>query len=280
VLDPKLRQRIISKIPKESSDSVLAEQFGTSRKTVWRLRQEAADAKKVVPQPKIKAKPVVLVKKKAEAKPEAVVAPTIRAVEPPKKPVEVAPPAPETVKVVPVSRSEPVREAPKVEPIVAPKAPIPVPIPLSVALPPLQPKPIRKSDVMPKVDTEAVALSNYFSVHILRGESYRTVSKLVLDAAEADGVLFRKLQVMDIHAVGTTPFVRFRSDVDLTRILSKLEGRGTITVDPATGSYMARFVDGRGGKYPTSVMNAAPKLGFGQIFAATRIKRWRAQFDD
>jgi hypothetical protein len=44
------------------------------------------------------------------------------------------------------------------------------------------------------------------------------------------------------------------------------------------GTYNVRFPNGRTGKYPASTMCAAPKIGFGQTYAGTRIKRWKQQF--
>lgn len=154
----------------------------------------------------------------------------------------------------------------------APAALETVPMPVKVIL-----KPIPEL-VVPKVDTEPVVLGAYFAVQILRGESVGAVANAVLTAADASGILFRKLQVMDIMAVGATPFVRFRSDITgLDKVLGSLPARSLISSD-SSGAYIVSFQDGRRGKYPTATMNSSPKLGFGQTFAGTRIARWSQQF--
>lgn len=204
MLTEKIRKKIITKLGKKS-DTELAEEFGTSRKTIWRLRQEA--------------------------KPEPAPATNIT-------------PMPTQIETKPVVDS---------------------PVIFSAAS-------------LPKVDVEPVVLSTYFSVQILRGESYKDVAHAFLDTADRLGLLFRKLQVMDIMTVGTTPFVRFRTDLtSVDPVIKEMVNRGSVTVDPA-GGYVAKFLGGRSGKYPTSTMCLQPKLGFGQILMGTRLKRWKQQF--
>lgn len=207
-------------------------------------------------------KPVVL--KSRQAKQETI------SVQPAPRPVK---PKPKMITTMPIPQTQPVIETlppppPAALESVAPHPPTPVQV-----LPDHKPM-----DVMPKVDSEPVVLGSYFSIQILRGESYRDVANAVLTASDSLGVLFRKLQVMDIMAVGTTAFVRFRSDItELDKVLQALPTRGRVAAD-ATGAYVVTFQDGRRGKYPTSTMNSSAKLGFGQTFAGPRIKNWRRQF--
>jgi hypothetical protein len=217
-------------------------------------------------------KPVVLPKpsKNPPAKPAPKQKPVVKTAKPapstpakvaPKPPVKTPSPKPKMITPMPI----PQKAQPKVETLPPP--------------PPAPPEPVTpKQAVAPKVDVEPVVLGSYFAIQILRGESYRDVVKAFLFAAEESGVLFRKLQVMDIMAIGTTAFVRIRSDVaDLSKVLEKMTNRSRVSAD-STGSYVVNFQDGRSGKYPTTTMNSSHKLGFGQTFVGTRIQRWKQQF--
>lgn len=204
MLTEKIRNKIIAKLPKKS-DTELADEFGVSRKTIWRIRQD--------------------------------------------------------VKL----------DTSKVPAVDNPPMQTPVAKPSDIA-------PVVFNSLSPKVDVEPVVLGTYFSLQLLRGESYKDVAHAFLDAAEKLGALFRKLQVMDLMTVGTTTFVRFRTDLTpIEPILSVMSNRGTVSAD-VTGGYTVKFLGGRSGKYPTSTMCLQPKLGFGQILMGTRLKRWRQQF--
>lgn len=130
-------------------------------------------------------------------------------------------------------------------------------------------------EVVPKVDVEPVALVHYFAVQVLRGESVRDVVAAVMKAAEAEGLLFRKLQTLDCISVGTMPFARFRSDLPELPVGLGTQ-RGVIAF--VDGGYRVSFTDGRQVKYPTAVMCSVQKAGFGITFAGTRIARWAQQF--
>lgn len=204
------------------------------------------------------ARPVVLSKTRPVKKAEPKATPKPKS-EPKSEPKMSTMPTTQTTPVI----------APPPPPKAAPE-PLPAPAPVKVEA--------RPESVLPKVDAEPVVLGSYFAVQILRGESYRDVANAVLTAAESKGILFRKLQVMDIMAVGTTAFVRFRSDISgLDQVLTTLANRSRVAADQ-TGAYIVSFQDGRKGKYPTTTMNSSPKLGFGQTFAGTRIARWKQQF--
>lgn len=130
----------------------------------------------------------------------------------------------------------------------------------------------------PKADlVEPVLLGAYFGVEILRGETTKDVASTVLNAADRAGNLFRKLQVLDTTLVGTVAFVRFRSDLTgAYALLRSLTSRGVIV--EMGGAYITHLSNGRSGRIPTSTMCSAVKIGFGQVYAGTKIKRWRQQF--
>lgn len=168
-----------------------------------------------------------------------------------------------------------------------PPAGVPVP---DVSLPPTSPLPIIPTDQNPKVpnsdikpsapkvvvESESTTLS-YFAVQIFGFENFKAVVKVVLEAASKQGLLFRKLQVLDVTSIGAFKFIRFRADLqDINSLANGLIDRGVIFQNG--GTYFVHFVDGRNGKVPASTMCAVSKVGFGQTFVGTRIKRWKAQF--
>jgi hypothetical protein len=216
------RKELIAKLP-TASDTKLAEEFGVSRKTIWRLRQGQKQ------------------KSQSQTRMAAVQIP------------EVAP--------TPVPEPEPERFEPPTLTVV-PK--------LDTA----EPKPEVER---PKKVEAPVHLNTYFAVQLLRGESPKLAAGAVLTCAHSKGVLFRKLQVLDITLVGARPFVRFRSDMPTAYdVIRTMTGRAIIA--EVGGAYMVQFEDGRSGKYPASSMCSPPKVGFGQVYAGTKIKRWKEQF--
>lgn len=218
------RKELVARLATEPSDTKLSNEFGISRKTIWRMRQ-ALKTRTDIPVP-------------SESQ-------VMRKVE--------VPAAPQPKATMPTTEPE------AAVPEVAPSAP-----------------PVRE-DPRPKVDVEPVVLSTYFAVQLLRGENSKDVAHVVLTSADAKGILFRKLQVLDLCSVGAFSFVRFRSDMnDAFEIVRTLTSRGIIV--ELGGAYTVQFPNGRQGKYPTSTMCSAPKVGFGQVYAGTRIKRWKQQF--
>lgn len=134
-----------------------------------------------------------------------------------------------------------------------------------------------QSNIAPKLDTEPVVLSSNFAVQLLPRESYRDVAKLVLATADEAKVLFRKLEVMELMTVGTTTFVRFRSDLrDVGRVCERLAGRSYVA--ERAGAYVVHFIDGRAGRLPATSMCLGAKAGFGVVFTGPRIAKWKAQF--
>lgn len=158
-----------------------------------------------------------------------------------------------------------------------------------VSLPPTSPLPVIPMDQNPKVpnsdikptahkavEPESTTLS-YFAVQIFGYENFKAVVKAVLEAAHKQGLLFRQLQVLDETSIGALKFIRFRADLqDVNSLVNGLANRGVVY--GMGGIYFAHFVDGRNGKVPASTMCSVSKVGFGQSYVGTKIKRWRAQF--
>jgi hypothetical protein len=221
-LSDELCQKIISRLPLELSDTILAKEFGVHRKTIWRLRQTiGAKSDEIIPPPSKELDPIEI---------------------PPVSPV---PEIPE--KSIPAPRPEKSSESNRGT--------------------------SKETDILSPTE-----LHTYFAVQILKRENYKDVVQTVLSAADANKILFRKIQVLDVNPVGATNFVKFRSDVaDASGIVKSLEGRAfIIKID---GSFIVHFPNGRiGGKYPIFGMCSTPKMGFGHTFVGTRTKRWAEQF--
>jgi len=101
VLTDKQRQKIVDKLASEPSDSKLADKFGTSRTTVWRLRQEET------------AKQVKLKRAKARMKAKEKIKPAVKTVRAP-VPMPVAPVAPVEAKPAAVDPTPKVDAEPSV----------------------------------------------------------------------------------------------------------------------------------------------------------------------
>jgi hypothetical protein len=175
---------------------------------------------------------------------------------------EIAPPAP----VEPI----PVRAIPQVDPVpeVAAREPQ---VPVSAS------KPVFEA---PKVEVESVDYSTHFAVQLNRGENYKNVVAQVLNEANKLGILFRKIQVLDVTSIGTSNFVRLRSDLpNAHTIVARFLQEGRAVVSQVGGQYLLRFPNGRNGKVPSTTMCAANRPGFGQTYVGTKIKRWKAQFE-
>lgn len=154
-------------------------------------------------------------------------------------------------------------------------ATIPVKSPPQAVLEPV-PEPVRAMDILPKVDVAPVVLGTYFAIQPLRGENYKQLSAMIMEAADKKGILFRKLQVLDTITVGAFSFIRFRSDtIDIWEIVKGWD-RGVIL--PSLDGFQVILKGGKTGKFPAATMCTGPKIGFGQIYAGTRIKRWKQQF--
>jgi hypothetical protein len=153
----------------------------------------------------------------------------------------------------------------------------PIGTPPVPAIPESKEEPPPESAVKPKVTMSSVQLGTYFAIQLLQGENYMDVAYAVTAAADSAGILFRKLQVLDLPTFGTTNFVRFRSDIEDIRAVIKSLGRESYIIQESS-AFIARLPNGRKGKYSTSAMLAAPRMGLGQVFFGTRVKRWEHQF--
>jgi hypothetical protein len=190
--------------------------------------------------------------------------------------IEVAPIVAETDALVPPIMEPiagPIVEEPIVEEPVKPILRV-----VETIRPPAEATPPAEAEGVPfsKVVVEAAPWV-YFAIESLRGENFKHVTQIVLEAADKRGILFRRLQVLDIISVGAKAFVRFRADMaNLQPVVNELKDRGVI--HEFGGGYVVHLVDGRKAKFSMAIMCSVPKAGFGQLFVGTRIKRWKQQF--
>lgn len=124
-------------------------------------------------------------------------------------------------------------------------------------------------------------LKTYFAVQLLPKEGAHTIAKVILQTARDESILFRRLEVLDTASIGSTTFVRVRSDlINPFPILDKLHSSGRAVISStANGEYAVRFSGGRTGKVSNLLMHAEARLGQSRMYRGTKIKRWEAQFE-
>ncbi len=125
--------------------------------------------------------------------------------------------------------------------------------------------------------SEPDKLPTYFAVQVKASEKPYDVVTLLMRAAKNQGKLFRKLEVLDTLTVGTTAYLRMRSDLEGPEALlaEAFPGRPSITAN--LGGYVLQNGT-REAKIPNVTMLAAPKLGQTQAYHGTKIKHWERQF--
>lgn len=126
-------------------------------------------------------------------------------------------------------------------------------------------------------------MSNRFAgVQFKRAEDTRAVVHSFMLAACQHGLEFQHLEVFGIFTVGSSKFIRFRTDCkDFTPIVARLlnENRGSITPDPKRG-YLIRLPSGQEGVVEISKMLATPLSGYPLVFRGPKIKYWERQFEE
>jgi len=299
---------LIEKLPGEPSDTKLAIEFGVHRKSVWRVRQAQASSKAAsveassVKSNVVAVQPVTPIVRDPSG-PDSVWGPdgTLTVLSQKVAPSILKPPTKRT----------PTKRTPKPRPLnKPPEHQVAIEVALEAAIDALVPpiaesiveesiveepvKPILRvvetirppAEATPPAEAEGVPFSKvvveaapwvYFAIESLRGENFKHVTQIVLEAADKRGILFRRLQVLDIISVGAKAFVRFRADMaNLQPVVNQLKDRGVI--HEFGGGYVVHLVDGRKAKFSMAIMCSVPKAGFGQLFVGTRIKRWKQQF--
>lgn len=126
-----------------------------------------------------------------------------------------------------------------------------------------------------------VATPTYFAVEVKTSyEKTIDLAKVVLTVAKAQGILFRRLEAMDVIEIGSTKFMRFRTDLQpATQLVDAIlnEGRGVIAAN-AAGGYELRSRT-KNGPVPSTRILSTPRAAGTKMFRGTKIKLWERQFD-
>lgn len=157
----------------------------------------------------------------------------------------------------------------KVEPKAAPQV---EPLPISVVAPKSgQKRKPEKKKPEPTGET-------WFGVAHVWG-SVSDLAELVLKAAKAEKILFRKLDCLGTFAVGRYTFVRMRADApNLDKVFRRLRIDGMSLVEPTLGGYLVVLPDGRSGRVPASTIHTVTQMARATSYLGTKIKRWEQQF--
>lgn len=134
------------------------------------------------------------------------------------------------------------------------------------------------SSVPPPIDD---TLNTYFAVQLKPGEKTIQVVAAVMNAAKEANILFRRLEQLDTINIGTSSFVRMRTDLlNPYLVLDRLyNDKRAVVSSMQGGEYVARLPGGRMGKVTNLVMHATAKLGQTRMFRGTKIKHWERQFE-
>lgn len=118
--------------------------------------------------------------------------------------------------------------------------------------------------------------TTFFAVQLLPHETPQNVARLILRTAHDARLLFWTLEVLDVIEVGSSSFLRLRTDMHLQAIVERLLARGRTVISTMEGVYVLRKPDGLRGNIPMLAMHRVPKPGQQQAYRGTR--QWEAQF--
>jgi hypothetical protein len=125
-------------------------------------------------------------------------------------------------------------------------------------------------------------LNTYFAIQLKReSEPAEIAVEIFCKHAKELKILFRRIEVLDTIGIGTSTYVRLRSDLtNPFAVLDKIyiNGRGVVSSEPG-GKYRARIPGGRVGEISHLVMHASPKPGQSRTFRGPKFKYWTRQFE-
>lgn len=123
---------------------------------------------------------------------------------------------------------------------------------------------------------------NFAAVEMLPGESAGHIVKAVAVEAASRKHRFAKLEVFATFTLLRGNFLRFRTDLDRTKLAEVLEallssGRGVVYAEGS--AFQAKLPSGRAGSVPLTMMTSIAAPGFGQIYRGPAIQFWERQFE-
>lgn len=135
----------------------------------------------------------------------------------------------------------------------------------------------------PPVDPE-IQLRTYFAVQLsYTQEPYAKVVEALCQTAKGMGILFRRVETLDVIQLGMRPFLRMRSDVPEAKLLLQRlhteTGRGIVYM--TTGGFEVQFppnvLGGRIAPVSSLAMHGATR-GQPMMWRGPKIKNWVLQF--
>lgn len=124
---------------------------------------------------------------------------------------------------------------------------------------------------------DTINATRFFAVQLTANETPNEVARLILRAAHDERLLFWTLEILDVIEVGSSSFLRLRTDIaDLTTLADKVRSRGRSVILPEKGLYVLRSYNGSHGNVPMLSMHQVPKPGQQRAYKGT--KQWEAQF--
>jgi hypothetical protein len=120
---------------------------------------------------------------------------------------------------------------------------------------------------------------NFAAIEVKPGETPHQAIGILMHLAKAQRILFAGLEVFDTFKVNKTHFVRFRSDLDVSRLrVALLQDRGVILHRSGDTRYEVALPGGVTGNYSSSAMHATPRVTEHRTYRGTSDQFWARQF--
>ena len=116
--------------------------------------------------------------------------------------------------------------------------------------------------------------TTFFAVKLQPHETPQNVALLILRTAHDERLLFWVLEVLDLIEVGSSRFLRVRTDMAPRPVVARLLAQGRTVIASEEGTYILRHPDGRHGGISMLSMHNVPRPGFQRKYPGT--KQWEA----
>jgi hypothetical protein len=116
---------------------------------------------------------------------------------------------------------------------------------------------------------------SYFAVST-QGDSDRYLIRHLIETATSIGFMFKGLEVFDKFNLGSTEFLRFNINKDVTLLLDALFKEGRSVIGSSSGGFMVRMPT-RIAEVPISLMQVAPRRR--SRYRGNKDPYWGRQFE-
>lgn len=117
--------------------------------------------------------------------------------------------------------------------------------------------------------------TSFFAVALDGYETPQNVAMLIIRTAHEEGLLFWGLEALDLIEIGSSRFLRVKSDlVNLVRLRNRLLARGRTVISLESNTYILRKPNGKFGTIPMLTMHGFPRPGQQRAYRGT--KQWEA----